>query len=100
MSEHIIINFEKLADGISQLHSLRSGTGMPQYYTSELMNHSRGQMFQSVNELYKQLGEAEEVMLRLVEQTEAALVNAFKSFYAADASLQELIESITPQGGS
>ncbi len=62
MSEHIIIYFEKLADGINQLRSFRSGTGMPKYYTSELMNHSRGQMFKSVNELYKQLGEAEEVI--------------------------------------
>ena len=97
MAESITVDYAELAFSICELESMNKGTGYARYSTSELINLSSGKMFQSVNQLSKDLNIIEDALSRLVNETIAALKNAGISFEDAEAFAVQYFSDIATQ---
>ena len=92
----IQLEYIQLVVAINQLKQLKSGTGMCRYVTSDLINHSRGKMFNSVNNFHEQLCLVEKEMIELIDKTMKAMVSAGISFEQAEIDLMDIYSKISP----
>lgn len=83
----IKINYDELNFAILGLKVLEEGTGYSIYSTADFLNHSRGKMFNSTNEMYAKLMEIENVLIETIKRTNKALNNAGVSFEVTENEL-------------
>lgn len=86
MSE-ICVNYDELTLAILELHFLEKGTGYSVYSTSNLINHSRGEMYDNINELYAKLMQIEEVLIEIIRRTKIVLNGAGIEFETVENQL-------------
>ena len=94
MNTEIKVTGSTLVLILQSLAELEKGTGYEQYYMTNLINHSRGKMFDSVNETYRKLGLIEDKLIEIIAKTGLALKFAMKKFDETDhAGIVEKIGS-------
>lgn len=95
MNELVEINvdYDKLSNALTALSQIEQGTGHGVFVTAELMNHSRGKMYNNINHLHKKLMDIETSLLEIVKNTKTALCNAGVKFEDAEFKIIESFDS-------
>lgn len=91
MSE-IKLDSRELIVAIVMLKKIQKGTGYNIYPTADFINHSRGDMFDCTNDLYRKLMEIEKILVEIVRKTNSAFINAGIEFENADLKAVRFME--------
>lgn len=90
----IKVQYENLAELLSEMNALDADTGYSIYATADLINSSSGQTTAETNEVFRQLMEIEKVMQSIISKTRKVLANAGFDFQADEVIAQELYEQV------
>lgn len=88
----IVVNQANLEEEIKALKNLLSGSGYSR--NSTLLSRGYGKTFDSLNKMYVDLKEVEEVLLELIQLTATALEKGGFEFNQADIQSSDNISSI------
>lgn len=87
----IKIEYEELLSAIIQLNEMQETTQYAVYPTSDFLNHGRGKMFDSTNELYKSLMYIEKELIDIIGKTKETLINAADEFGLSENEIERMI---------